>query len=173
MDSRTGIFCRRRFWSEGGKETGAAAIAPPHTYAEWVGVLDQLKDKSDDEAVVQAMQAGTIEWQSGVAERFSKKLITVINFRLNAATDRFQREMSHAQGQERVIVQALLALRRELAFLARAISLPALPDKDREQYRQLVVRQADNIQKSLEDSAKKDRSGKLSSLVRNNRVNLF
>ena len=28
------------------------AIAPPKTYSEWVAVLDMLKAKSDDEAVL-------------------------------------------------------------------------------------------------------------------------
>ena len=90
---------------------------------------------------------------------------------MNNATDRFQREMSRSQGQERVIVQALLALRKELSFLSKAINLPALPDKDRNHYCQLVYSHADSIQKSLEDSAKHDRTGKLSSIVRNNKVN--
>lgn len=148
-------------------------IAPPRTYAEWVAVLDILKSKTDDEDVLDAMQRGTVEWQSGVAERFAKKLIDVINYRMNSATDKFQKEMSRSNGQERAIVQALLALRKELSFLSRAINLPALPEKDRQHYTQLVIAQANGIQSSLEDSAKKDRSGKLASIVRNNRVNAF
>jgi len=151
----------------------ATAIVPPHTYSEWVAVLDKLKAKTDDEAVLEAMLQGTIEWQSGVAERFAKKLIDVINFRMNSASDRFQKEMSRAYGQEGAIVQALLALRKEMRFLAKAINLPAIPEKDRNQYHQLVIEQANNMQKSLEDSAKKDRTGKLASIVRNNRVNAF
>lgn len=149
------------------------AIAPPKTYSDWVAVLDMLKAKSDDADVLSAMQQGTIEWQSGVAERFAKKLIDVINYRINAATDKFQREMSRSNGQERAIVQALLALRKELCFLSKAINLPAIPEKDRQQYYQLVISQANSVQSSLEDSAKKDRSGKLSSIVRNNKVNTF
>lgn len=148
-------------------------IKPPHTYAEWVGVLDKLKDKEDDQEVLQAMLRGTVEWQSGVAERFSKRLIDTVNHRMNCATDKFQREISRSLGQERAIVQALLALRKELGFLAEAINLPALPAKDRSHYHQLVISQADSIQKSLEDSAKKDRTGKMASIVRNNRVNSF
>ena len=151
----------------------SAVIAPPETYAEWVVVLDMLKAKADDEAVLTAMQKGTIECQSGVAERFSKKLIDVINFRMNSASDKFQREIGRAYGQERVIVQALLALRREMCYLAKAINLPAIPEKERQQYYQLVIAQANSMQSSLEDSAKKDRSGKLASIVRNNRVNSF
>ena len=146
-------------------------IAPPQTYAEWVTVLDMFKDKTDDENVLSAMRAGKIEWQTGVAERFSKKLIDVVNYRMKSATDKFQREMTRTGGQERAIVQALLTLRRELAFLAKAINLPVLPEKDRNHYVQLVISQANSIQNSLEDSAKRDRTGKLASIVRNNKVN--
>lgn len=151
----------------------APAIVPPKTYSEWVAVLDILKAKSDDDAVLSAMQKGTIEWQAGVAERFTKKLIDVINYRMNAASDKFQKEMTRSNGQERAIVQALLALRKELCFLSQAINLPVIPEKDRQQYYQLVISQANSMQSSLEDSAKKDRSGKLASIVRNNKVNTF
>lgn len=149
------------------------AIAPPKTYSEWIAILDILKAKSDDDAVLSAMQKGTIEWQSGVAERFAKKLIDAINYRMNTASDKFQKEMTRSNGQERAIVQALLTLRKELSFLSKAINLPAIPEKDRQQYYQLVISQANSIQRSLEDSAKKDRSGKLASIVRNNKVNAF
>lgn len=148
-------------------------ITPPRTYAEWVTILDMLKNKTDDQDVLAAMQRGTVEWQSGVAERFAKKLIDTINYRMNAATDKFQKDMTRAGGQERNLVQALMSLRRELSFLAQAINLPALPDKDRQHYLSLVLSQADNVQASLEDSAKRDRTGKLASIIRNNKVNAF
>ena len=148
-----------------------STITPPRAYAEWVTVLDVLKEKTDDDEVLEAMQAGTVEWQTGVAERFSKKLIDTVNARMNGATDKFQKDMLKTNGQESAIVQALLALRKELRFLAKVIDLPALPEKDRQQYLQLVYSHADSIQKSLEDSAKKDRTGRLSSIIRNNKVN--
>ena len=148
-------------------------IPAPHTYSEWVSVLDIFKAKSNDSEVLTAMKNGTVEWQSGVAERFSRRLIDSVNYRMNTASDKFQKDMSRAYGSEGAIVQALLALRKEMSFLAQAINLPALPEKNRQQYIQLVLDQADNVQKSLEDSAKKDRSGKLSSIVRNHKVNSF
>ena len=113
---------------------GFSSITPPKTYSEWVAVLDMLKAKTDDASVLEAMQRGRVEWQTGVAERFSKKLIDVINYRMNSASDKFQREMGRAYGQERAIVQALLALRKEMSFLAKAINLPAIPEKERQHY---------------------------------------
>ena len=146
-------------------------ISAPHTYSEWVAVLTTFKNKTNDDAVIRAMKSGTVEWQSGVAERFSKKLIDAVNFRMNTASDKFQKEMSRARGQEGAIVQAIIALRKEMSFLAQAIDLPALPERERQHYVNLVIEQANNMQKSLEDSAKNDRSGKLSSIIRNHRVN--
>ena len=146
-------------------------IPAPRTYAEWVNVLETFKSKTNDSEVLTAMKNGTIEWQSGVAERFSKRLIDAVNYRMNTASDKFQTEMNRARGSEGAIVQALLNLRKEMSFLAQAINLPVLPEKDRQHYLQLVIDQANNMQKSLEDSAKKDRSGKMSSIVRNHKVN--
>lgn len=148
-------------------------IAAPHTYSEWSKVLAIFKEKSNDEDVLPAMEAGTVEWQAGVAERFSKKLIDAVNTRMNMASDRFQKEMNRAGGSEGAIVQAILALRKEMVFLAKAVNLPALPEDERRHYRNLVLEQANNVQNSLEESAKKDRTGKLSSIVRNHKVNSF
>lgn len=148
-------------------------IKPPHTYSEWAEILDMLKNRLNDEAVLSAMQQGTIEWQSGVAERFAQRLINTINTRINNTLDKFQRDIKYAKGQERAIVQALLALRKEMHFLSDAIDLNAIPEKDRIQYRQLVIEQANNVQSSLEDSAKYDRSGRTLSIIRNNKINSF
>ena len=148
-------------------------ITAPHTYSEWSNVLATFKERVNDTDVLAAMKAGSIEWQSGVAERFSKKLIDAVNARMNMASDRFQKDMNRAGGNEGAIVQAILALRKEMVFLADAINLPALPDAERHHYVNLVLEQANNMQKSLEDSAKMDRSGKMSSIVRNHKVNSF
>ncbi len=148
-------------------------ISAPHTYSEWANVLDMLKSKADDTEVLAAMKKGTLEWQSGVAERFSKRLIDSVNSRLNAASDKFQKDMSRCGGSEGAIVQALLTLRKELSFLAQAIDLPVLPEKERRHYIELVIDQANRMQKSLEDSAKNDRSGKMASIVRNHKINII
>ena len=148
-------------------------MTAPQNYSEWIILLDQLKNKTDDTEVVEAMKQGTIPWQSGVSERFIKKLIDAVNTRMNSASDRFQRDMNYAAGREGSIVQALLALRKEMALLADVMNIPAIPEADRAQYVALVKAQADNMQNSLEDTAKKDRTGKLSSIVKNHKVNVF
>ncbi len=150
-----------------------ALMKAPHTYAEWSDVLDLLERKTDDEGVLAAMQQGTLEWQSGVAERFSQRLVNAVNARMNAASDRMQNHINHANGQERVIIQELLALRKELGFLAQCMNISVIPESGRQQYQKLVRDQADTIQTSIEDWARQDRSGKLTYLVHNHKVNVF
>ena len=147
-------------------------IKIPSTYGEWVDVLNMLKNKSNDEEVLHVMQQGKLEWQTGVAERFTEKYIGTINYRLDNATDKFQTEINRASGRESMIIQALLNLRKELVFLSKVANIEAVPEKYRSQYYNMVINHADSIQKSLEDSAKKDRTGKLSSIIRNHKVTI-
>ena len=137
-------------------------IPVPHTYAEWINLLACFTQRENDEEVLLAMQSGTLEWQSGVAERFSKKLIDSVNERMNLASD----------GEEGAIIYAILALRKEMAFLAEAMNLPVLPDKDRQTYINFVLEQADKMQETLEKSASNEKSGKMRSIIRNNRINI-
>ena len=139
----------------------------PKIYADWVKVFDILKSGEDDEVILPLMQEGEIVWQSGVAERFLRKLVDTINFRLNKATDAFQR--SH-QTDENEIVQSLMQLRRELQFMLKVVDINAVPVKEKMELRNMIINQSNSIQESLEKSSESDRSGKLSSIIKNNKV---
>ena len=142
----------------------------PMIYSEWVDILNILKNRTNDEEVLEKIKKGTIEWQSGVAERLTKRLINIVNERMQYAIDKYQ---SVKYYDERGFIQSLLNLRKELKFLSVVLNIAIIPEKDREQYRDLVVNQANIIQNSLEESAKNDHSGKLLSIVKNHRVNNF
>ena len=150
--------------------------APALSYAQWCELIDGFSVKKNevyDAAVVAKMKSANINWQSGVAERFVSKLSDALTARLKSASERFHKDMSNSNGQERGVVLALTALRKELAFLLDAVSLPALPEDTRESFVGAVRSQAESMQESLEKSAKEtDRSGKLSSIVRNHKITL-
>ena len=139
----------------------------PKIYADWIKVFNTLKSGEDDDAILPLMQEGEIVWQSGVAERFLRKLVDTINFRLNKATDAFQR--SH-QTDENEIVQSLMQLRRELQFMLKVVDINAIPVKEKTELRNMIINQSNSIQESLEKSSESDRSGKLSSIIKNNKV---
>ena len=73
---------------------------PPHTYAEWARLIERFRLREDRDEVLDAMRAGTLEWQTGVAERFTGRLLDAANSRLNSAADRFQRDLSRSAGRK-------------------------------------------------------------------------
>jgi len=141
----------------------------PKIYADWVKVFELLKSCEDDENVLNLMQEGTIVWQSGVAERFLKRLVDTINFRLDRATDNFQKAR---QTDENEIIQSLMQLRRELQFILKTVDLNAIPVKEKTELRNMIINQSNSMQESLEKSAESDRTGKLSSIIKNNKVTI-
>lgn len=147
----------------------------PHTYGEWVKLLKMLESRTNDAEVLSAMQNGTLEWQSGVAERFIKKLNDAVAARMNAAIDRFSRDQQNSMGQERILIQALEDLRKEFAFLYRCMDLPAIPEDTRKKCMDTIKNSADNVQQNLETSCGSgaDRTGRLLYVVQHHRVNDF
>jgi len=141
----------------------------PKIYADWVKVFELLKSCEDDENVLNLMQEGTIVWQSGVAERFLKRLVDTINFRLDRATDNFQKAR---QTDENEIIQSLMQLRKELQFILKTVDLNAIPVKEKKELRNMIINQSNSMQESLEKSAESDRTGKLSSIIKNNKVTI-
>ncbi|EUB37365.1 MULTISPECIES: hypothetical protein [Fusobacterium] len=141
----------------------------PKIYADWVKVFNILKSGEDDENILALMQEGIVVWQSGVAERFLKRLVEAVNFRLNKATDNFQKSR---QTDENEIIQSLMQLRRELQFILKAVDINAIPVKEKMELRNMIINQSNSIQESLEKSAESDRTGKLSSIIKNNKVTI-
>ena len=141
----------------------------PKIYMEWIKIFDVLKTAEDDEQVLALMQEGEIVWQSGVAERFLRKLLDTVNFRLNKAIDSFQKSR---QSDENEIVQSLMQLRRELQFMLKVVDINAVPVKEKMELRNMIIAQSNAIQDSLEKSSESDRSGIMASIIRNNKVNV-
>ena len=141
----------------------------PKIYADWVKVFNILKSGEDDEAILPLMQEGIVVWQSGVAERFLKRLVEAVNFRLNKATDNFQKSR---QTDENEIIQSLMQLRRELQFILKVVDINTIPVKEKTELRNMIINQSNSIQESLEKSAESDRTGKLSSIIKNNKVTI-
>ena len=141
----------------------------PKIYADWIKVFDVLKSGEDDEAILPLMQEGEIVWQSGVAERFLRKLVDTVNFRLNKAIDSFQKSR---QSDENEIVQSLMQLRRELQFMLKVVDINTVPVKEKMELHNMIINQSNSIQESLEKSAESDRTGKLSSIIKNNKVTI-
>lgn len=153
-----------------GPKDSQSDMIPPGSYAEWARCFDELRNGLDDEAVLAAMEKGTLSWSSGVAERFTVQLFEAINSRIDGASKKLQRNMDMARGNETAIVNSLLGMKREMKFLKKLPALPAIPEDKRDCFSRQLSDYVRNTQECLEKSAKSDRSGRLGTLIRNNRI---
>lgn len=146
-------------------------VTPPTTYKEWSDILETFAMGGNDQTIIPLMKRGSLSWQAGVAERFVKRFSLAINQRLERATTTFQKRMTQAHGIEGPMVQALLQIRKELILLEDAVAIEVLPEENRQQFIAMIQAQRNSMQESLLESAKSDRSGKIMSIVRNNKIN--
>jgi hypothetical protein len=153
-----------------GAEGKTKSMNIPQTYADWIICFDEMRLGTNDEATLSLMEKGVLSWSSGVAERFSSQLFDLINYRIEGASKRLQRNFDMARGNETAVVTALLGQKRELKFLKRLTMLPAIPDDKKVYFAQQIQDYATNAQQSMENSAKSDRTGRLGYVLRNNRI---
>lgn len=147
-------------------------IPAPITYGDWIRYLDLLKTGDNDDLMIQALEHGKLEWQTGVAERITRAISDVLDARLKRISDALQREMNHAR-EEATLVRALSGARHSLAVLIHLANLPALPNDVRATYTGIIAGYVERVQSSLEASAQRDRTGKLLNLLRKNSLTRF
>ncbi|MCH4826770.1 hypothetical protein [Planococcus halocryophilus] len=148
-------------------------MTPPTTYSQWLDCLQSIKSETTDEEIMLSMELGSIEWTPGVAERFVQKIYETMEVRLKIASDQFQTGLNRSGNDETLLVTAILLMRKRLAYLMRLASLPALPEEVRDALKKILMEFADTAQKSLEESAKTDRTGQSKVTIRNNPITDF
>jgi hypothetical protein len=141
----------------------------PRSFAQWLDVIEQMKSGLRDQETLELMHKGGYDFSGVGAERFVQELTAAVNARIDRAHGAFQREMAYA-GNERILVNAMLRFRKEFRFLHGAIDLHFIPAEYHRKLDDLITQQARKVQQSLEQSARRDKSGRLASIVRNNRV---
>jgi hypothetical protein len=52
------------------------------------------------------------------------------------------------------------------------VDINTIPVKEKTELRNMIINQSNSIQESLEKSAESDRTGKLSSIIKNNKVTI-
>ncbi|MFJ7994709.1 hypothetical protein ACIQY5_21540 [Peribacillus frigoritolerans] len=145
----------------------------PRTYSDWIHCFERLKEGNKDDQVISTMEKGSIEWTKGVSERFTEQLFAVLEYRLKQSGEQLQRNLNNSKGNKSHIAKALLDARKRLSILNRVAMLPALPENVRETMKNVIKDFAGKTMKSLEESAKSDRTGHLGMEIKKNSLLKF
>jgi len=147
-------------------------VLPPRTYADWSIALERFAQGDDDETVLLSMAQGQLDWTPGVATLFSERIHAVLDVRVQTLSTRLDRSFSYSRDEVEV-VRALLDARRHLGLLHRLASVPALPDVLRTHLLELLEKVAQRMQRSLEDSARRQNAEPLLRTLRHHDLRHF
>lgn len=144
----------------------------PRTYAEWLNLLDRFKAGEND--ALSAMQLGTIEWTSVVADRWTQHIVDCLNTRLQSLSDQLQRSLNRAAGDHLAIGNSMLLARRGLEPLRAFVALPAIPQNVHAFLAPNLEMWAEETQRSLERHASLVRhdQGRLLKTIREHPLNV-
>ena len=143
----------------------------PTMYLEWVECFDIVKKGTDDKEVLNCMKSGTLTLAAGVGGRVAKQMNEVIQLRLKTASDKFSRAMDFNNGDLNMLANSLILLRKEFKFLIEFVNIPILQEEDIKAFVDIIKKQADLMQESLEKTSRTDRTGMLASVIKKNRIN--
>lgn len=141
----------------------------PVIYKDWVDLLDQVAAGTDDDKALELMQQGTLYWQIGVANRFLNVLVETVNVRIQRIQNDMNKKFSRST-QENELVSEMLFARKQYDFLEKLVSIPAIPEEQQKNLLEMIRNNRHQLQSSLEDSVKNEPSGKMLSILRNNKL---
>ena len=147
---------------------GKLKMKIPETFAEWCDIFDDFRNRRCDEEILEAASSAEFDDTAVVAEMWAEEFLNAVNDRIKLAQKRFERDMSHIGNSEADIHRALLSLKRELKYIYSFSVIPCtMSSESLKNTGELVISAAKTIESSLADSARNDRSGKLSVIVKN------
>ena len=146
-------------------------INPPKTSYEWNKLLELIKEGSNDEEVLSAMQHGNIDWIGGVANIFVNNLLNAVDYRLQKGLKTFQQSFNYVGNNEGVFISNIRNFKNEIKFLYKLVSLKCIPEEERVKYQKLVQNNADKIQENLKKASAIDKTGRILYIIEKNPIN--
>lgn len=120
----------------------------PSIYAEWVTVLNELAEGTNDQEVLENIQKGTFSADGQALLRLVKRFSSVIEKRVNRQKARWSNQ-SYTR-TELDLERELYAVRKEFIFLLKVVDVPALTEEYRLSLKEKIQELADETQRSLE-----------------------
>ncbi len=141
----------------------------PTTYADWLDCFDLFAAEQEDEAVLAAMEKGSIEWSTGIDRKMTEHMYRLLELRLKKVSTLMNKELGRLSGQTDLETsRAMLHARKRFAVLIRLVALQAFPEDVRNAFGSTLSAYVKDTQEALEKGAEADRSGHLKMIIRNN-----
>jgi hypothetical protein len=140
------------------------------SYRTWSACLTRFAE--GDDAVLAEMAVLEVDWEPGVAERFTARVAQAFQRRLEELQRRLQRDLDAGLGDIAGVGQSLTRARAQLQPVVQLSRLPSLPDPVRSLLHDELTRILTDMDEALEHSidARNQTGIELLAQVRQNRM---
>lgn len=133
--------------------------------------MDSLVKEPFNEYYISQILDGSFEMTPVMAPKFTHRYGEMLNNLYEKGIDAFQSEFKNTRGMETAIVKALGTQKSRLITMVDLCSLDFFTDEIKSGFKDMIMKAANQMQSSLEDSVKHDRTGQLQWLIKNNAIN--
>lgn len=133
--------------------------------------MDSLVEEPFNEYYINQILNGSFEMTPVMAPKFTQRYGEMLNSLYEKGIDAFQSEFKNVKGMETAIVKALGTQKSRLHIMIDLCSLDFFTDDIKTSFKDMILKAANQMQSSLEDSVKYDRTGQLQWLIKNNAIN--
>lgn len=145
----------------------------PTTYIEWIKCFEYVKDHPRNEMYIDILNKGILDYDENLISKLANELSSVITYRLSGALNTFTESLKGTIEYNSLSLE-IISLRKEFNYAFQLGNIKVFPDNVKEGLIDLIKKNADNMQKALEENTKmSDRSGTINSMIKNNPINVF
>ena len=144
----------------------------PETYAEFSELLIELRTASNRRELIDLLNRGKIDWQTGIAERLTRLILDTVNILLDRMSEALRQDIQSMGGVHDGLGRCLVNARHWFTDMYLLANLQFLSAETSTRLREQIQDVANKTQAELEKLAtRSDHTGKLLFQVRQNAVN--
>lgn len=144
------------------------------TYYEWITNLEKLKTAPRDEELLKTLYEGKIELVGNISYRFIKHINDVIRTRLKNSLEGILLKMNTIYKDTNALSLEVINIKKELSFSKKIINIPAIPEENKNKFKETLQMFANEINDTLEESASNlDNTGEALLMIKNSKINIL
>jgi hypothetical protein len=144
------------------------------TYFEWVEILENLKTSPRDDNLITNLYSQKIDLVGNILYRFIIHVNDTVRTRLKNSLDSILLKMNTIYQDTNALSLEVINIKKELLFCKKLMTLPVIPEENRNKFMETLQNFANEINEALEISVTGlDNTGASVMMIKNSKINVL
>ena len=144
------------------------------TYFEWIEILENLKTSPRDDSLITNLYSQKIDLVGNILYRFIIHVNDTVRTRLKNSLDSILLKMNTLYQDTNALSLEVINIKKELLFCKKLMTLPVIPEENRNKFMETLQNFANEINEALEISVTGlDNTGAAVTMIKNSKINIL